>query len=311
MIVVLTGGTGGAKLVQGLQQVVKPENLTIIVNTGDDIDWWGLHVSPDIDSILYGLAGLLSTERGWGVDNESFRCLERMKQLGQPSWFSLGDLDLATHLTRTAMLKSGKSLSKATAELAAKLGIRARVLPMSDDRVSTMLDTAKGGLAFQEYFVRERHQVEVHQVRFVGAHRAHPAPGVLASIAAAEAIIFAPSNPVTSIGPILSVPGMRDALRQTKARIVAVSPIVGGAAVFGPAGALMKMMGWPSTIAGVAKAYGDFLDVLIADRADEAAAAAISTASLRVRCANTIMDSWAAKRELAQFTLETCGVQSM
>ncbi len=143
MIVVFTGGTGGTKLVQGLQQVIAPDELTVIVNTGDDLEWWGLHVSPDIDSVLYGLADLLSKDRGWGVEDDSFRCLERMKQLGQPSWFSLGDLDLATHLTRTAMLRAGKTLSEATAELAAKFGIRARVLPMSDDRVSTMLDTAE------------------------------------------------------------------------------------------------------------------------------------------------------------------------
>ena len=167
MIVVFTGGTGGTKLVQGLQQVVAPEELTVIVNTGDDIEWWGLHVSPDIDSVLYGLAGLLSKDRGWGVDDDSFRCLERMKQLGQPSWFSLGDLDLATHLTRTAMLRAGKYAERSHRRArAAKLGIRARVLPMSDDRVSTMLDTAKGTLTFQEYFVRERHQVEVQARAF-------------------------------------------------------------------------------------------------------------------------------------------------
>ena len=259
MIVVFTGGTGGAKLVQGLHQIVAPEDLTVIVNTGDDLEWWGLHVSPDIDSVLYALGGLLSPERGWGVDKDSFRCLERMKQLGQPAWFALGDLDLATHLTRTAMLRAGKSLSRATAELAATLGIRARVHPMSDEQVSTVLDTAKGTLKFQEYFVRERHQIEVRSVRFEGAHRARPAPGVIESIAAAEAVILAPSNPVTSIGPILAVPGIRDALQRTKARVLAVSPMVGGAAVSGPAGALMKMMGWPSTIAGVAQAYGDFL----------------------------------------------------
>lgn len=306
MIVVFTGGTGGAKLVQGLHQIVAPEELTVIVNTGDDLDWWGLHVSPDIDTILYGLAGLLSADRGWGVEGDSFRCLERMKQLGQPSWFSLGDLDLATHLTRTAMLRAGKSLSRATGELAAKLDIRARVLPMSDERVSTMLDTAKGTLTFQEYFVRERHEVEVRRVRFEGAEGARPAPGVIESIAAAEAIIFAPSNPVTSIGPILAVPGIRDALQQTKAPVAAVSPIIGGAAVSGPAGALMKMMGWPSTIAGVAKAYEDFLDLLIADRADETDASALRSSGLRVLCTNTMMNSLAAKRELARFTLDCC-----
>src|SRR5271157_110003 len=309
MVVVFTGGTGGTKLVQGLQHVVAPEDLTVIVNTGDDIDWWGLHVSPDVDSVLYGLAGLLSTDRGWGVDNDTFRCLERMQQFGQPSWFSLGDLDLATHLTRTAMLRAGKSLSQVTAELAAKLDIRARVRPMSDDRISTTLDTPKGMLTFQEYFVRERHQIEVRRVRFVGAHRAHPVPGVIESIEAAQAIIFAPSNPVTSIGPILAVPGIRDALRRTKAPVAAVSPIVGGAAVSGPADALMRMMGWPSTIAGVAKAYEDFLDVLIADHADEAAASAVRTQSLRVLCTSTIMKSLDDKRDLARFALEVCSAK--
>ncbi|MGA2371071.1 MAG: 2-phospho-L-lactate transferase [Candidatus Korobacteraceae bacterium] len=306
MIVVFTGGTGGSKLVQGLQQVVKPEELTVIVNTGDDVEWWELHVSPDIDSVLYGLANLLSTERGWGVEGDSFRCLERMKQLGQPCWFSLGDLDLATHLTRTVMLRAGKTLSEATAELAAKSGIRARVLPMSDDPVSTMLDTSKGTLTFQEYFVRERHQAEVWAVRFDGAEQACPAPDVIESIAGAEAVIFAPSNPVTSIGPILAVPGVRDALRRTAAPVVAVSPIVGGAAVSGPAGELMKMMGWPSTISGVAKAYEDFLDVLVADRADEADAAAMSGGALRVICTDTIMRSAANKRGLAEFVLNAC-----
>jgi LPPG:FO 2-phospho-L-lactate transferase len=306
MVVVFTGGTGGAKLVQGLQQVVAPEELTVIVNTGDDIAWWGLHISPDIDSVLYGLSGLLSRTRGWGVENDSFRCLERMKQLGQASWFSLGDLDLATHLTRTAMLQDGKSLSQVTAELAAKLGIRARVLPMSDDRISTMLDTTKGTLTFQEYFVRERHQVKVNSVRFAGAEQARPAPGVIEAVGSAEAVIFAPSNPVTSIGPILAVPGVRDALRRTKTPIAAVSPIVGGEAVSGPAGALMQMMGWRSTIAGVAKAYEDFLDVLIADRADEAEASTINGERPRVGFTNTIMSSMDDKRNLARFALDAC-----
>jgi len=306
MIVVFTGGTGGSKLVQGLGQVVKPEELTIIVNTGDDLEWWGLHVSPDIDSVLYGLADLLSRDRGWGVEDDSFRCLERMQQLGQPSWFSLGDLDLATHLTRTAMLRAGKTLSEATAELAAKFGIRVRVLPMSDDPVSTMLDTSKGTLTFQEYFVRERHQVEVRAVRFAGVEQTRPAPGVIESIDSAEAIVFAPSNPVTSIGPILAIPGIRDALRRTAAPVVAVSPVVGGAAVSGPAGELMKMMGWPSTIAGVATIYIDFLDVLVGDRADEADAARMSSRALRVVCTNTIMRSIDDKRELAAFVLDAC-----
>ena len=323
MIVVFTGGTGGTKLVQGLQQIVAPEDLTVIVNTGDDVEWWGLHVSPDVDSVLYGLADLLSKDRGWGVEGDGFRCLERMKELGQPSWFSLGDLDLATHLTRTAMLRAGKTLSEATAELGRKFGVRARVLPMSDDRVSTMLDTAKGTLTFQEYFVRERHQVEVRSVCFEGAAQARPAPGVLESIGEAETIVFAPSNPVTSIGPILAIPGVRDALRRAAAPVIAVSPIVGGAAVSGPAGVLMQMMGWPSTSAGVASAYEDFLDVLVADKSEEAASSqpsAIREASIIAASAftthysrftrrlytNTIMRSLDDKRQLAEFVLNAC-----
>lgn len=303
MIVVFSGGTGGAKLVQGLSHIVPPENLTVIVNTADDVEWWGLHVSPDVDSILYALAGTLSAERGWGLDQESFRCLERMAQLGQPSWFSLGDLDLATHLARTNLLRTGKTLTEITAVLAHRLGVRTRVLPMSDDRVATKVETAHGTLNFQEYFVRERHQPEVRAVHFDGADHARPAPGVLDAIAGAEAIIFAPSNPVTSIGPILAVPGIREALRHTPAAITGVSPIIGGEAFSGPAGTLMKRKGWPSTIAGVAQAYEDFLDVLIVDLSDHADADHLREGGLHVLCANTVMKSMQDKQELARFTL--------
>lgn len=303
MIVVLSGGTGGAKLVQGLNRVVPPENLTVIVNTADDIEWWGLHVSPDVDSILYSLAGELSVDRGWGVEDDSFRCLERMARLGQGTWFSLGDLDLATHLARTNLLRAGKSLSAVTAELATRMGIRARVLPMSDDHVATKIDTPDGTLNFQEYFVRERHRVEVRAVRFEGAEQSSPAPGVIRSIESAEAVILAPSNPVTSIGPILAVPGIRDALRRTEAPIVAVSPIIGGDAFSGPAGTLMKRKGWPSTIAGVAQAYEDFLDVLVVDLEDHADADHLREGDLHVLCANTVMKSMQDKQELARFTV--------
>ena len=304
-VVIFTGGTGGTKLVQGFQRLVAPEDLTVVVNTGDDIEWWGLHVSPDIDSVLYGLSGLLSVDRGWGVNDESFRCLERMKQLGQPGWFSLGDLDLATHLTRTSLLRHGRSLTEATAELAKRMGIDVRILPMSNDRVSTMLETEKERLTFQEYFVRERHSVSVSRVEFVGADDAHPAPGVLEAINAADAIVFAPSNPVTSIGPILAVPGIREALRQAQAPVVAVSPIVGGAAVSGPAAALMRMQGLPSTIGGIAKAYEDILDVLIADERDRAEAEAMRGDMLKIVCGKTLMLSMEDKVGLAWLVLES------
>src|SRR5271157_4074235 len=303
MIVVLSGGSGGAKLVQGLACLVPPENLTVIVNTADDVEWWGLHVSPDVDSILYALAGILSTDRGWGLQGDTFRCLERMAALGQPTWFRLGDLDLATHLARTNLLRSGKTLSAATAALAHRMGIHSRVLPMSDDRVATLVDTPLGTLNFQEYFVRERHQVEVRAVQFEGAEHAHPAVGVVESIASAEAVILAPSNPVTSIGPILAVPGVREALRNTTAPVAAVSPIVGGEAVSGPAGVLMRRKGWPSTIAGVAQAYEDFLDLLVVDLEDHADADHLREGGLRVVCTNTIMKSLEDRLELADFAL--------
>ncbi len=304
-VAVFTGGTGGTKLVQGLQRLVTAEDLTVIVNTGDDIEWWGLHISPDIDSVLYGLSGLLSTERGWGVNDDSFRCLERMKQLGQPGWFSLGDLDLATHLTRTSLLRQGHSLTEATAQVAKRMGIKARVVPMSDDRVSTMLHTDKGVLSFQEYFVRERHSVEVHEVEFIGAKDSQPAPGVLDVVSAGDAIIFAPSNPITSIGPILSVPGIREALRQARAPVLAVSPVIGGAAVSGPAAALMRMHGLPSTITGIAKAYEDVLDVLIADDRDRGEADTLRSERLTVVCGKTLMHSLQDKIELARLVLES------
>jgi LPPG:FO 2-phospho-L-lactate transferase len=304
-VVVFTGGTGGTKLVQGLERLVAPEDLTVVVNTGDDIDWWGLHVSPDIDSVLYGLSGSLSVERGWGVSDDSFRCLERMKQFGEPAWFSLGDLDLATHLVRTSLLRDGRTLTQATGELAARMAIGTRVLPMSDDRVSTMLETDKGRLNFQEYFVRERHGVDVSRVEFVGADQSRPAPDLLEAIASADVIVFAPSNPVTSIGPILAVPGVREALRQADAPVVAVSPIIGGEAVSGPAAALMRMQGWPSTIAGVAQAYEDFLDALVVDGADAGAADALSSETLRVVCTNTVMRSLEDKIRLARVVIDS------
>ena len=297
MITVLTGGTGGAKFVQGLVRVVPPEEVTAIVNTGDDLTWWGLHVSPDLDSITYALAGILSRERGWGVEGDTFTCLERMRQLGAPAWFQLGDRDLATHLRRTQLL-TVHTLTEATSEIASEMGVRARILPMSDDRVQTRVLTDAGELSFQEYFVRERYRVPAKGVRFVGAEQAQAAPGVVAAIRDAAAVLIAPSNPITSIGPIRSVPGIRAALCQTA--VIAVSPIVGGAAVSGPAGELMKTQQMPVSIAGVAQAYQDFLDALIADERDRPHAADIEKLGIHVTFTNTIMDSDNAKAELAR-----------
>lgn len=303
MITVLTGGTGGAKFVDGLRQVVPGEELTIIVNTGDDLIWWGLYVSPDLDSITYVLAGLLSKERGWGVKGDTFQCLQAMGQLNQPIWFHTGDRDLAVHLLRSQFLSQGKTLSEATAEIATKLGVTARILPMSDSRVETRVMTPVGELSFEEYFVQRWYQDPVESVRFAGATDAEPAPGVLEAIRSAGVVLLAPSNPVTSIGPILAVPGIREALCQTDAAVAAVSPIVAGAAISGPAGILMQSQGLPVSIGGIAQAYEDFVDLLVVDNKDSRAAEELRRNGLRVHCTETLMRSSAEKANLATSVL--------
>ena len=305
MIVVLTGGTGGAKFVDGLRQVVPPHELTIIVNTGDDLEWWGLYVSPDVDSITYVLAGLLSKERGWGVKGDTFFCLQAMGQLGEPIWFHTGDRDLAIHIYRSKLLSQGKTLAEATAEVSSRLGVQSRILPMSNSRVETrVLTPTVGEISFEEYFVQRWYQDPVEAVRFAGASDAEPAPGVLEAIRAASVVLLAPSNPVTSIGPILAVPGIRDALQQTPANVIAVSPIVAGAAVSGPAGALMASQNWPVSIAGVAQAYHDFLDVLVADLRDQEAAEELRRSGFRVHCTRTLMRTAEDKADLARAVLD-------
>ena len=305
MICVLTGGTGGAKFVDGLRQIVPQEQLTVIVNTGDDLQWWGLYVSPDVDSILYVLAGLLSRDRGFGRQGDTFQCLAAMKQLGEPAWFQIGDRDLAVHLLRSQLLAEGKTLAEATKVIAARLGVKARVLPMSNARVETRVDTPAGDLSFEEYFVQRWYQDPVRSVRFAGADDAKPAQGVLDAITSADAVLIAPSNPITSIGPILAVPGIREALRSVRHKVAAVSPIVGNAAVSGPAGTLMEAQGLPCSIAGVARAYEDFLNTLVVDEADALAAEGLRRTGLRVECAHTIMRTAADKAALAYFVLST------
>jgi LPPG:FO 2-phospho-L-lactate transferase len=303
MIVILTGGTGGAKFVDGVRQVVPPEEMTIIVNTGDDLEWWGLYVSPDVDSIIYMLSGLLSDDRGWGVKGDTFVCQQVMKQLGQPAWFNVGDRDLAMHLVRTQLLSEGKTLSEATANLAARLGITSRVLPMTNARVETRVDTPVGELSFQEYFVQRWYQDPVKSVHFAGIEHASPAPGLIDFIMSASTVLIAPSNPVTSILPILEVPGIRAALRHTHAPVVAVSPIIGAGAVSGPAGILMAAQGLPVSIAGVAKAYEDFLNGLVVDHRDADAANRLRSPHLQVECTNSIMKNAEDKAKLAQAAL--------
>ena len=302
MIVVLTGGTGGAKFVDGLRQIIPQQELAAVVNTGDDLRWWGLSISPDIDSILYVLSGLLSKERGWGVQTDTFFCLKAMAQYGEPSWFKIGDRDLAVHLLRSKLLADGKTLSAATDEIARKMGVAARIFPMSNDRVETRIETPSGELDFEEYFVKRRYQDEVLSVRFARAEQAQPTPGVVEAILSAEAVILAPSNPVTSIGPILSVPKIRQALRETSAEVIAVSPIIGTAAVSGPAAKLMSATGLPVSIAGVAQAYQDFLDVLVVDTTDSEKGKELDS-GLRVHCTNIMMRTAQEKLNLAREVL--------
>ena len=283
--------------------MVPPEEITLVVNTGDDLLWWGLYVSPDIDSITYVLSGLLSRERGWGVKGDTFLCLQAMGQLGEPTWFHTGDRDLAVHLLRSRLMAEGKTLSEATATICDKLGVKARILPMSNSRVETRVDTPSGELSFEEYFVQRWYQDPVKSVRFAGASDAEPAPEVIEAIVSAEAVIIAPSNPVTSIGPILAVPGIRDALVRARGKVAAISPIVGNAAVAGPAGILMTAQGLPCSIAGIAKAYEDFLDLLICDTRDARAAEALRASGLRVQCTQTIMRTAEDKAALARTVL--------
>jgi LPPG:FO 2-phospho-L-lactate transferase len=303
MICVLTGGTGGAKFVDGLHQIIPAEQIAVVINTGDDLLWWGLYVSPDIDSITYVLSGLLSRERGWGVKGDTFLCLQAMGQLGEPTWFHTGDRDLAVHLLRSRLMAEGKTLSEATSTICDKLGVKARILPMSDSRVETRVDTPSGELSFEEYFVQRWFQDPVKSVRFAGASDAEAAPGVIEAIVSADAVLIAPSNPITSIGPILAVPGIREALRSARGKVAAVSPIVGNAPVAGPAGILMTAQGFPCSIAGVAKAYEDFLDLLVCDTQDARPAEALRQGGLRVECTQTIMRSAEDRRALARSVL--------
>ena len=296
----LAGGTGAAKLLRGLSRIMDPRDLTVIVNTGDDAEIWGLHISPDLDTVSYTLGGVIDEQKGWGLTGETFHTLDQIARFGEPVWFNLGDRDLATHLHRTRLLREGRTLTEVTRSIAAALGVGATVLPMSDQPVRTRILGPDGWLTFQEYFVREKAQVEVRAVDYTGAAAAAPAPGVREAIAAADAVLVCPSNPITSVGPILAVPGLVEALGATSAHVVAVSPIVGGAAVSGPAGRLMASAGLPVSAVGVARAYSAWLDRLVFDERDRALAAEIQAVGVAPVPAPTMMSSREAEIVLAR-----------
>ncbi len=298
---VLAGGTGAAKFLRGLVQVVPEEQVHVIVNVGDDTDVWGLHISPDIDSITYALAGKLDTLRGWGLVNETFRCLETIEAFGMPGWFRLGDQDLATHLTRTHLLRSGLSLSETVERMSKAMGVKARVLPATDDPVRTKVETPQGMLGFQEFFVREQWKPEVRSVSYAGATEARAPAVVLDSIRDAQLVIIAPSNPITSIGPILALHQVREALRCTRAEVIAISPLIGNAAVSGPAAKLMEACGYEVSPSGVARCYHDFLNNIVIDVRDGALASSIRYETIGVRVTNLLMPDDIAARKLAEF----------
>ncbi|WP_334142448.1 2-phospho-L-lactate transferase [Rhabdothermincola sp.] len=306
MIAVIAGGVGAARFLTGLVQVAEPASITAIVNVGDDLELHGLHISPDIDTVTYTLAGAADPERGWGLAGESWRAMEVLERYGGASWFRLGDLDLGTHLYRTQRLLDGAPLSIVTGELARAWGVEVGIVPATDDRLRTMVTLPdEGGIevGFQEYFVQRRHAVRVSALRFDGATSARPAPGVLDAITAADTVVVAPSNPLVSIDPILAVPGIREAIAARRDRVVAVSPIVAGAALKGPADRLMTELGHEPTVVGVARLYREIAATLVVDDADRDLAPAVEGEGLRCVIAPAIMSDPHAASVLAQAVL--------
>jgi LPPG:FO 2-phospho-L-lactate transferase len=291
VVTALCGGVGAARFLAGLVDVVDPARVVAVVNTGDDTVLHGLHVSPDLDTVTYTLAGAISAERGWGLEGETWAAMEALRRYPSAfAWFGLGDRDLATHLFRTQRLGDGAPLSTVTAEIAAAWGVAVGVLPVTDDRLETLMDVeGEGEIGFQDYFVRRRHSVAVHGVRFRGADAARPAPGVLDALAGADAVVICPSNPIVSIGPVLAVPGVRDAVVARRERVVAVSPIVAGAALKGPADRLLAELGHEVSVVGVARLYAPLAATLVVDEADAALARAVEAAGMRCIVTPAIM----------------------
>ena len=303
MITVLAGGVGAARFLEGLVQVVPPETIQAIVNTGDDMTLYGLRISPDLDIVTCTLAGIIDQAQGWGIVGDTDACMQWLGKLGGPQWFKLGDRDLALHIRRTELLRQGIPLSQVAETFRVALGCPVRLLPMSDDPVETHIVTPEGTMHFETYFVERRAQVEVLDVEFAGVATAAPAPGVLEAIHQAEAVLIAPSNPIVSVGTILAVPGVRAALQATVAPVIAISPIVGGAAIKGPAAPLLRSQGYEVSALGVAMCYRDLIDTLVIDHADAALAAAIQALGIDVVVTDTIMRDAHAKSALAATTL--------
>jgi LPPG:FO 2-phospho-L-lactate transferase len=309
-VVALAGGVGAARFLDGLTRVIEPERVYIIGNTADDAEIHGLHISPDLDTVMYTLAGLANPLHGWGIRGDSFRCLEALGRLGADTWFQLGDLDLATHLHRTERLRQGATLSEVTSELIAALKVRSTLVPMSNERVRTRICTPTDELEFQTYFVKRRARDRVTAMRFEGASEAAPVPGLLEAIEKAEAIILCPSNPFISIGPILAVPGIREALQRKREKVAAISPIVGGRALKGPAAKMMKSMKLRAAASEVARLYVDFTSVFVMDEVDRKQAAQVEALDMRPVVTNTIMRGLRERKALARVVLRELGCRA-
>ncbi len=301
-VTALCGGVGGSRMVRGLALSLPPENLTAIVNTADDDEFHGLYVSPDPDIVTYALAGVVDEERGWGYRGETFRWLEALRRFGRETWFQIGDRDLATHLHRTALLHQGRTLSEVTADIARRLGVTARVLPMSDDRVRARVMADAGEFSFQEYLVKRRAQDAVRGVRFESIESARPAPGVIEAIREADAVVITPSNPVASIGPILALPGVREAV-SAHPRVAAVSPIIGGRSLQPPVAEMMAGLGEEVSAVGVARRYAGLAKVFVLDTEDAALAPRVEELGMRAVVTGVIMRDDAAKAALAREVL--------
>ncbi|MBK7126701.1 MAG: 2-phospho-L-lactate transferase [Dehalococcoidia bacterium] len=300
MITVLAGGVGASRFLQGLQQVVDPAAIGVISNTGDDVEMFGLHISPDTDIVLYALAGAVNPETGWGLTGDTFAVVDQLQRFGYERWFNLGDRDLAMAIHRTRLLRTGVPMHEVVAGLARDWGLTCTVLPMTNEPVQTMITGPDGELAFQEYMVKLRTELDVRSIRFAGIEAAKPGPGVIESLADAEMVILAPSNPFVSIGPILGVPGVRAALETTKAVRVAISPIIAGQVVKGPAAKMMTTLGYEVSALGVAKIYNGLVDLFVLDEQDRALAPRIEALGMRTLVTDTMMTSMERKAELAR-----------
>src|SRR4030095_3628707 len=303
-ITALAGGIGASKFLLGVAGVLPPKDITIIANTGDDIELFGLRICPDIDTVTYTLAGVINEKTGWGLRGDTFECLRWLERYGESPWFNLGDRDFATHILRANQLRQGRPLSEVTDEIRRRLGVRSRILPMSDAYTPTRVVTDEGEMHFQEYFVRRKCEPRVRAVSFDNIEKAEPAPGVVNAILEADAVIICPSNPIISIGPILAVPGIREAMGDTRATVVAITPIIGGKALKGPAADMLRDLGHQVSARGVAEMYSDLLDVFVLDETDSGGAAEVRMPGMQMVSADTIMQTLDDKKRLARWVID-------